>query len=57
MAPGTCRAADHYDIGMRAPASHDRKIRIDDPELQQQLQAAGIALDDRPYVEYIFHRL
>ncbi|WP_177318953.1 hypothetical protein [Pseudomonas sp. GM48] len=50
-------AIDHYDIGMRAPTSHDWKIRIDDPELQQQLQAAGAALDDRPHVDYIFHRL
>lgn len=51
------KAIDHYDIGMRAPTSHGWKIRIDDPELRQQLQAAGVALDNRPHVDYIFHRL
>lgn len=50
-------AIDHYDIGMRAPTSHDWKIRIDDPELRQQLQAAGVALDNRSHVDYVFHRL
>ena len=51
------KAIDHYDIWMRAPTSHGWKIRIDDPELRQQLQAAGVALDNRPHVDYIFHRL
>jgi hypothetical protein len=50
-------AIHHYDVGMRAPASHEWKIRIDDPELHRQLQAAGVALDDRTHVDYIFHRL
>jgi hypothetical protein len=50
-------AIHHYDLGMRTPTSHDWKIRVDDPELQQQLQAAGVALDDQPSVHYIFHRL
>lgn len=50
-------AIDHYDIGMRAPTSHDWKIRIDGPELRQQLQAAGVALDNRSHVDYVFHRL
>ncbi|MFJ2362348.1 hypothetical protein ACIPIN_01290 [Pseudomonas sp. NPDC087697] len=51
------RAIHHYDIGMRAATSPDWKIRIDDPELQQQLQAAGVAPDGWPHVDHIFHRL
>lgn len=50
-------AIHHYDAGMRVSTSHEWKIRIDDPELRQQLQAAGLALDERPQVDYIFHRL
>ena len=50
-------AIHNYDVGMRTPTSHDWKIRIDDPKLYRQLQAAGVALDDRPHVDYIFHRL
>lgn len=50
-------AINRYDAGGTAPTRPDWKVRVDAPALRHQLHQIGIALDDQPSTDYIFHSL
>lgn len=51
------QAIDRFDAGLDATATVSWKVRVDDSELRQQLQRAGVALDASAQPQYIFHAL
>jgi Fe-S-cluster containining protein len=50
-------AIDACEIGHSGPKGKEWSVRVDQPQLRQQLLDAHISLDDAPSQDYIFHAL